>query len=36
MQKAPINWEIVFWLLCGAGLVLAFWQYGMMVSSYTD
>jgi hypothetical protein len=36
MQKAPINWEIVFWLLCGAGVVLAMWQYGRMVSSYTD
>ncbi|WP_276326860.1 hypothetical protein [Bradyrhizobium valentinum] len=36
MRKVPINWEIVFWLLCGAGLVLAFWHYGTMVSGYTD
>jgi hypothetical protein len=36
MRKLPINWEIVFWLLCGAGVVLAFWQYGKMVSDYLD
>jgi hypothetical protein len=36
MRKQPINWEIVFWLLCGAAVMLAFWQYGNMFSSYTD
>ncbi len=24
MRKVPINWEIVLWLLCGVGLMLAF------------
>jgi len=26
----------VFWLLCGAAVMLAFSQYGNLVSSYTD
>ena len=33
MRNAPI---IVFQLLCGAGVVLAVWQYVMMFSSYAD
>jgi hypothetical protein len=36
MRSAPIQREIVFWLICGAGVVLAVWQYAMMFSSYTD
>lgn len=36
MRKAPFNGEIVFWLLIGASVVLAIWQYASMVSSYTD
>jgi hypothetical protein len=36
MRKQQINWEVVFWLLCGAAVMLAFWQYGSMVSSYAD
>ncbi len=36
MRKVPISWEFVFWLLCGAGVALAFWQYGNMVSGYVD
>ena len=36
MRKAPINSEIAFWLLSGAGVVLAFWQYAAMISGYTD
>ncbi len=36
MRRVPINWEMVFWLLCGVGLVLAFWHYGTMISDYTD
>jgi hypothetical protein len=34
MRNAPMNWELVFWLLCAAGVALAFWQYGNMVSTY--
>ena len=30
MRKPPINGEIVFWLLCGAAMALAMWQYGRM------
>ena len=26
MRKAPANWEIVFRLLCGAGVALAMWR----------
>ena len=39
MRKSPIDGEIgeiVFWLLIGASVVLAIWQYANMVSSYTD
>jgi len=36
MRSAPIQGEIVLWLICGASAVLAVWQYAMMFSSYTD
>ena len=36
MRKVQINTEILFWLLCGAGAVLAFWHYGTMVSGDTN
>jgi len=34
MRRAPIAGEIVFWLLGGAGVMLAIWQYASMVSTY--
>jgi hypothetical protein len=35
-EVRQLRGEMVFWLLCGAGVVLAVWQYVMMFSSYTD
>jgi hypothetical protein len=32
MGKLSARWEIVFWLVCLAGVALAMWQYGRMVS----
>lgn len=31
MKKAPVKEETVLWLLGGAGVVLAIWQYYTMV-----
>jgi len=31
---APIAEELVFWLLGGAGVLLAVWQYFSMLSTY--
>jgi hypothetical protein len=36
MRKAPIKEEIGFWLLGGAGVVLAILQWATMISGYTD
>lgn len=36
MRMPPINWELVFWIICGAGFLLAFWQYGQIISSYAE
>jgi hypothetical protein len=36
MKMAPIKEEIVFRLLCGGGVVLAIWQYTMMICGYAD
>jgi hypothetical protein len=36
MKMAPMNEGTVFWLLGGAGVVLAIWQYYGMVSGYID
>jgi hypothetical protein len=36
MKKARMNEGTVFWLLGGAGVVLAIWQYASMITGYTD
>jgi len=36
VAKAADQLEIVFWIICGAGFLLAFWQYGQMISSYAE
>ena len=30
MGKPSARWEIVFWLVCLAGVALAMWQYGSL------
>ena len=35
MRKVPKE-GIVFWLIGGAGLMLATWQYALMFSGYGD
>ena len=36
MRHAPIQREIGFWLICGAGLALAIWHYVGMVRGHID
>jgi hypothetical protein len=36
MKKASMKEGTVFWLLGGAGVVLAIWQYANMMTGYTD
>jgi hypothetical protein len=36
MKKPPVKDGIAFWLLGGAGVVLAIWQYYGMVSDHTN